>query len=495
MYRTHSQRILDAIIGGAVEEVQNLLLHFWQGMPAHLAETLNTSLISDVIGLCDSILYQVLIDVLIPESISEIPDSIDADILHLAKNISIWTKTALEETTDVIKKQKEIAVRQFTNILQRHRSFLQLAHIARAILLSQENVSAMSRDLQELDLSSLSSNIFGGGRAAMTFKKVLGEFQDLLKKHAPVDAYVEWIDCVLHRCIVQEEDSHFRECASKFLMLEAHFTSGLLRDLTLKHAKSYGSLHTVHQALQEYALLAIETIQAKSGQKQLKENLIKHMKTNVSLNTKPKFRTNSKRHLTDDKATCSLHRKYLKKSEEKPPHATDHQRNKYLQSTMKYQHNRLPITDHHGNTQTDAKGPSATNIHLEWGRSSTFTLQPFGHTHSVPSASANSSFLPYACNTYGLDHPWHHQSRSRVGFDAFSNRCDDTRYMMPQRDVSSDRYHHQYCDAHFSPPEASQDYSTAAAIAGNHRGFFEYNQQSYAGSSTNHHPGDSGIYF
>ncbi|PIK57147.1 putative DNA-binding protein RFX6-like [Apostichopus japonicus] len=59
MYRTHSQRILDSIIGGAVEEVQNLLLHFWQGMPAHLAETLNTSLISDVIGLCDSILYQV----------------------------------------------------------------------------------------------------------------------------------------------------------------------------------------------------------------------------------------------------------------------------------------------------------------------------------------------------------------------------------------------------------------------------------------------------
>eukprot|EP00057_Strongylocentrotus_purpuratus_P009191 XP_011663665.1 PREDICTED: DNA-binding protein RFX6-like [Strongylocentrotus purpuratus] len=59
MYRTHSQRLLDVIVSNNFDEVQNFLLHFWQGLPPHLSCLLTYDVILDVIILCDSVLYKV----------------------------------------------------------------------------------------------------------------------------------------------------------------------------------------------------------------------------------------------------------------------------------------------------------------------------------------------------------------------------------------------------------------------------------------------------
>ncbi|KAJ8048147.1 DNA-binding protein RFX6 [Holothuria leucospilota] len=146
------------------------MIEFERGMPDHLKGVLQTGLAHDIIGLCDSILHQVLLDVLIPNSISEIPESINIDILHLVQNVLTWMEAALEETPENIRKQKLEAVKEFTRSLRRHTSFLQLA---------------------------------------------------------------------------QEGQGDFSERASKFLMLGAHFTSAIIRDMTLKQSSCFGkwSLH------------------------------------------------------------------------------------------------------------------------------------------------------------------------------------------------------------------------------------------------------------
>ena len=40
-------------------QVQNFLVHFWQGMPDHLVDILELDIVVDIVGLCDSILYKV----------------------------------------------------------------------------------------------------------------------------------------------------------------------------------------------------------------------------------------------------------------------------------------------------------------------------------------------------------------------------------------------------------------------------------------------------
>lgn len=123
MYKTHCQCILDNAINVNFEEVtasaaadvparsalrqliklllfqiQNFLLHFWQGMPDHLLPLLENPVIVDIFCVCDSILYkvcrdkqkqragdphltrfvcvssQVLTDVLIPATMQEMPE-------------------------------------------------------------------------------------------------------------------------------------------------------------------------------------------------------------------------------------------------------------------------------------------------------------------------------------------------------------------------------------------------------------------------------------
>ena len=43
----------------SIAQVQNFLVHFWQGMPDHLIDLLKCDILSDIIALCDSILYKV----------------------------------------------------------------------------------------------------------------------------------------------------------------------------------------------------------------------------------------------------------------------------------------------------------------------------------------------------------------------------------------------------------------------------------------------------
>lgn len=40
-------------------QIENLLLHFWQGFPDHLSSLVNSGMIADIICTCDSIFYKV----------------------------------------------------------------------------------------------------------------------------------------------------------------------------------------------------------------------------------------------------------------------------------------------------------------------------------------------------------------------------------------------------------------------------------------------------
>ena len=55
-------------------QVQSFLLHFWQGMPAHIQPILSSHVIISLIGVCDSILYKAILDVLMPSILQPLPD-------------------------------------------------------------------------------------------------------------------------------------------------------------------------------------------------------------------------------------------------------------------------------------------------------------------------------------------------------------------------------------------------------------------------------------
>ncbi|XP_074541898.1 DNA-binding protein RFX6 [Halichoeres trimaculatus] len=291
MYKTHCQCILDNAISVNFEEIQNFLLHFWQGMPDHLLPLLENPVIVDIFCVCDSILYKVLTDVLIPATMQEMPESLLADIRNFAKHWEHWLASSLENLPECLAAKKLPIARHFVSSLKRQTSFLHLAQIARPALFDQAVVSGMVSDIDHVDLSSISSqpllsvNSVGDPDPDIYSEydsiSVFQELKELLRKNATVESFIEWLDSVVEQKVIKpgkQSSRSVKKRAQDFLLRWSFFGARVMHNLTLNNASSFGSFHLIRMLLDEYILLALETQFNNDKEQDLQNLLDKYMK-------------------------------------------------------------------------------------------------------------------------------------------------------------------------------------------------------------------------
>ncbi|XP_068198787.1 DNA-binding protein RFX6 [Antennarius striatus] len=291
MYKTHCQCILDNAINVNFEEIQNFLLHFWQGMPDHLLPLLENPVIVDIFCVCDSILYKVLTDVLIPATMQEMPESLLADIRNFAKHWEHWLASSLENLPECLAEKKLPIARHFVSSLRRQISFLHLAQIARPALFDQAVVTSMVLDIDNVDLSSISSqpllsiNITGDHDPDIYSEydsiTVFQELKELLRKNATVESFIEWLDSVVEHKVIKpgkQSGRSVKKRAQDFLLRWSFFGARVMHNLTLNNASSFGSFHLIRMLLDEYILLALETQFNNDKEQDLQNLLDKYMK-------------------------------------------------------------------------------------------------------------------------------------------------------------------------------------------------------------------------
>ncbi|NXV27639.1 RFX6 protein, partial [Rissa tridactyla] len=291
MYKTHCQCVLDNAINGNFEEIQHFLLHFWQGMPDHLLPLLENPIIVDIFCVCDSILYKVLTDVLIPATMQEMPESLLADIRNFAKNWEQWVASSLENLPENLTDKKLPIARRFVSSLKRQTSFLHLAQIARPALFDQHVVNSMVSDIEKVDLNSIGSQALlavsgttdSDGEVYSEYDSitVFQELKDLLKKNATVESFIEWLDTVVEQRVIKASKQNGRSLkkrAQDFLLKWSFFGARVMHNLTLNNASSFGSFHLIRMLLDEYILLAMETQFNNDKEQELQNLLDKYMK-------------------------------------------------------------------------------------------------------------------------------------------------------------------------------------------------------------------------
>lgn len=285
MYRTHCQRMLDTVISANFQGVQNFITHFWQGMPSHINSVLEFPVVIDIVAICDSISYKVLTDVLIPSTIQDLPESLREEIIDFADNLLGWLDESLTKVPLSLKAAKFEVARNFTQALKRQVCFVHLAQAARSALLSYEDVSQMLGDLTKIDFAQiLSKSVFISGNAEVVHKAktYVDELENLLRKQAPLEAYIEWLDSVVDRCVIKESEesmaASFEEKSRKFLAMWSFVTARVLSDLTLRSAPSFGVFHLIHTAFEEYVFLVVENQKMLEMDKRLNCSLKRHMK-------------------------------------------------------------------------------------------------------------------------------------------------------------------------------------------------------------------------
>uniref|UniRef100_A0A3Q3X5N8 DNA-binding protein RFX6 n=1 Tax=Mola mola TaxID=94237 RepID=A0A3Q3X5N8_MOLML len=291
MYKTHCQCILDNAINVNFEEIQNFLLHFWQGMPDHLLPLLENLVIVDIFCVCDSILYKVLTDVLIPATMQEMPESLLADIRNFAKHWEHWLASSLENLPECLAAKKLPIARHFVSSLKRQTSFLHLAQIARPALFDQAVVTSMVSDIDNVDLGSISSqpllSISTGADpdpdiySEYDSISVFQELKELLRKNATVESFIEWLDSVVEHKVIKpgkQSGRSVKKRAQDFLLRWSFFGARVMHNLTLNNASSFGSFHLIRMLLDEYILLALETQFNNDKEQDLQSLLDKYMK-------------------------------------------------------------------------------------------------------------------------------------------------------------------------------------------------------------------------
>ncbi|XP_061900833.1 DNA-binding protein RFX6 [Entelurus aequoreus] len=291
MYKTHCQCILDNAININFDEIQNFLLHFWQGMPDHLLHLLENTVVVDILCVCDSILYKVLTDILIPATMQEMPESLLADIRNFAKHWEHWLASSLENLPESLAAKKLPIARRFISSLKRQTSFLHLAQIARPALFDQNVVTNMVLDIDNVDLHSISLQSLLSITAAVDHEHdaysehdaitVFQELKELLRKNATVESFIEWLDSVVEHKVIKPSKQTGRTVkkrAQEFLLRWSFFGARVMHNLTLNNASSFGSFHLIRMLLDEYILLALESQFNNDKEQDLQNLLDKHMK-------------------------------------------------------------------------------------------------------------------------------------------------------------------------------------------------------------------------
>ncbi|ESO91692.1 hypothetical protein LOTGIDRAFT_122187, partial [Lottia gigantea] len=250
MYKTHCQCILDTAINSNFEEIQNFLLHFWQGLPEHLLPLVDNDVVIDIICVCDSILYKVLTEVLIPSTMQEMPETLLCDIRNFAKHWESWISSALENLPEQLSDAKLPVARRFAQSLKRQTSFLHLAQVARPVLYDAELVNQMIDDVERIDLNSISSQVVCNqsdcDQDLELNTEFLKEFKEILRKQATVEAFTEWLDIVVEQRVIKPSKQNgkcFRKRAQDYLLKWSFFGARVMHNLTLNNATGFGKYY------------------------------------------------------------------------------------------------------------------------------------------------------------------------------------------------------------------------------------------------------------
>ncbi|CAL8356974.1 unnamed protein product [Lota lota] len=272
MYRTHCQRILDTVIRANFDEarftVQSFLLHFWQGMPPHMLPVLGSPTVVNIVGVCDSILYKAISGVLMPTVLQALPDSLTQVIRKFAKQLDEWLKVALHNLPENLRNIKFDLSRRFSQILKRQTSLNHLCQASRTVIHSADITFQMLEDWRNVDLNSITKQTLYTMEDSKEDQRRLiihlyQEFDRLLEEQTPIEAYIEWLDSMVDRCVVKvagKRPGCLKKVAQQFLLMWSCFGTRVIRDMTLHSAPSFGSFHLIHLMFDDYVLYLLESL-------------------------------------------------------------------------------------------------------------------------------------------------------------------------------------------------------------------------------------------
>ncbi|KAM6219417.1 DNA-binding protein RFX2 isoform 1-T1 [Rhynchocyon petersi] len=281
-YRRHCEATLDVVINLQFHYVEKLWLAFWStkatsdsptSVPASEEEPEGATIPKDkLISLCkydpilkwmrscDHILYQALVETLIPDVLRPVPSTLTQAIRNFAKSLEGWLTNAMSDFPQQVIQTKVGVVSAFAQTLRRYTSLNHLAQAARAVLQNTSQINQMLSDLNRVDFANVQEQASWVCQCEEgTVQQLEQDFKLTLQQQSSLDQWASWLDSVVTRVLKQHAGSpSFPKAARQFLLKWSFYSSMVIRDLTLRSAASFGSFHLIRLLYDEYMFYLVE---------------------------------------------------------------------------------------------------------------------------------------------------------------------------------------------------------------------------------------------
>ncbi|XP_075592320.1 DNA-binding protein RFX2 isoform X3 [Balearica regulorum gibbericeps] len=282
LYRRHCEVTLDVVMNLQFHYIEKLWQSFWSpktpssdgsaALPSSDEEQEGTLPKDKLITLCkyepilkwmrscDHILYQALVEILIPDVLRPVPSTLTQAIRNFAKSLEGWLMNAMSEFPPQIVQTKVGVVSAFAQTLRRYTSLNHLAQAARAVLQNTSQINQMLSDLNRVDFANVQEQASWVCQCEEGMvQKLEQDFKLTLQQQSSLDQWASWLDNVVTQVLKHHEGSpSFPKAARQFLLKWSFYSSMVIRDLTLRSAASFGSFHLIRLLYDEYMFYLVE---------------------------------------------------------------------------------------------------------------------------------------------------------------------------------------------------------------------------------------------
>ncbi|XP_017322526.1 DNA-binding protein RFX2 isoform X2 [Ictalurus punctatus] len=209
---------------------------------------------------CDHILYQALVEILIPDVLRPVPSTLTQAIRNFAKSLEGWLTSAMSNFPQEIVRTKAAVVSAFAQTLRRYTSLNHLAQAARAVLQNTSQINQMLSDLNRVDFANVQEQASWVCQCdESVVQRLEQDFKMTLQQQSSLDQWAAWLDSVVSQVLKPHEGSpSFPRAARQFLLKWSFYSSMVIRDLTLRSAASFGSFHLIRLLYDEYMFYLVE---------------------------------------------------------------------------------------------------------------------------------------------------------------------------------------------------------------------------------------------
>uniref|UniRef100_A0A671R426 Transcription factor RFX3 n=1 Tax=Sinocyclocheilus anshuiensis TaxID=1608454 RepID=A0A671R426_9TELE len=284
LYREHCEAILDVVVNLQFNLIENLWQTFWRYSPSSSIEgatITENSGVSEIEGrlprttlvllcgneavlkwmnTCDHLMYQALVEILIPDVLRPIPSALTQAIRNFAKSLEGWLTNAMSSIAQRMIQTKVSAVSAFAQTLRRYTSLNHLAQAARAVLQNTSQINQMLSDLNRVDFANVQEQASWVCQCEEGLvQRLEQDFKATLQQQSSLEQWAAWLDNVVTQMLKPYEDKPtLPKAARQFLLKWSFYSSMVIRDLTLRSAASFGSFHLIRLLYDEYMFYLVE---------------------------------------------------------------------------------------------------------------------------------------------------------------------------------------------------------------------------------------------